>query len=538
MLKISIKKGEIPLNQNSKIKKILKHFNEKNSKTTEPVVSNSSVQFSTALKENEKVLKEVLGKSPDLVYRNFPIHFSKGDSQQVLIVYIDGLVLESAIRDSVLKPLVDREPFLEKSQNVLSQIQERISTKRITEEKDLSKAVQQILKGKVLLMAEEIDSGLLIHVEAFEFLRSVQEPTSEKNVRGARDGFIESASANISLLRRRISHPSLKFDIMKLGEISQTTIVIAYVEGICDSALLKEIKDRLNQIKVDAINNGGEIEQFIEDHPYSIFPTIGNTERPDKGAFLLLEGRILIFCDGDPVGLFVPTFFMDNTKAIEDYYSRPYFSSFVRLLRFAALLISTTLPALYMSALNFSKELIPSDLIVPIIQAREMVPFSLWMELFFMIGMFEVVREAGVRLPQQVGAALSIVGALILGQVAVSAGIVGAPTIVVISITYISAFVLTPIMEIVSLVRIGLLIASMILGPFGLAVLVLGIITHMVSLTSINIPYMAPLAPANLRDFKDTFIRFPTRLLKNRRKSVPNKRDTQIQSLPDTGEKQ
>lgn len=525
------------MNQQSKIKKILKHFKEKNSGTETEFIE-TSLPFSTELNKNEQELKQLLGKSPDLIFRNFPIHFADGDKQQALIVYLDGLVLEAAIRESVIKPLVDDKPLQKDNLQTLGQIQERLSTKRITEENNLSTAIQQMYKGKVLLIVDGIDKGLIIHVEAFEFLRAVEEPTSEKNVRGARDGFIESASANISLLRRRISHPSLKFDVLKLGEISQTTIVIAYVDGICDQALLNRIKDRLNQIKVDAINNGGEIEQFIEDHPYSIFPTIGNTERPDKGAFLLLEGRILIFCDGDPVSLFIPTFFMDNTKAIEDYYSRPYFSSFVRLLRFAAMLISTTLPALYLSALNFNKELIPSDLLVPIIQAREMVPFSLWMELFFMIGMFEVVREAGVRLPQQVGAALSIVGALILGQVAVSAGIVGAPTIVVISITYISAFVLTPMMEIVSLVRIGLLIASMILGPFGLIVTILGLLTHMVSLTSLNVPYMSPLAPAILTDFKDTFIRFPTRLLKNRRRSVPNKKDIKIQSLPDTGEKQ
>ncbi|WP_187118936.1 spore germination protein [Bacillus marasmi] len=524
------------MKQNSKINKILKHFKEKNN-GTETIPNHTLAKFSTKLEENETALKKLLGKSPDLIYRNFSLNFSEGHSVQTLIIFIDGLVLETAVRQSVIKPLVE-EKFQECELKLLNEIKGKISSKRVTEESDPSKVIEEVLKGKLLLMVDGVDTGLIIHVEAFEFLRAVEEPTSEKTVRGARDGFIESTSVNISLLRRRIAHPSLTFDTMKIGEISQTNVVIAYIEGIADPDLINRVKERLKQIKVDAINSGGDIEQYIEDHPYSIFPTIGNTERPDKGAFLLLEGRILVFCDGDPVSLFVPTFFMDNIKAIEDYYSRPYFSSFVRLLRFAAFMISTILPAFYLSALNFNKELIPSDLLVPIIQAREMVPFSLWMELFFMIGMFEVVREAGVRLPQQVGAALSIVGALILGQVAVSAGIVGAPTIVVISITYISAFVLTPMMEIVSLVRVGLLITSLLFGPFGFIVALLGLLTHMVSLTSLGVPFMSPLAPANLRDFKDTFIRFPSILLKHRRKSVPNKRDVKIQSLPDTGDKQ
>lgn len=222
-------------------------------------------------------------------------------------------------------------------------------------------------------------------------------------------------------------------------------------------------------------------------------------------------------------------FFLDNLKTIEDYNSRPYYSSFIRIIRVFAFIISTTLPALYISALYFNKEMIPSDLLIPIIEEREMVPFSLWLEMFLMILMFEVVREAGVRLPQAVGSALSIVGALILGQVAVTAGLVGAPTIVVISISYISAFIITPIADITALLRIALLISSTMFGMFGLIVALLGLITHMVSLTSLGIPYMAPLAPTYFRDFKDTFIRFPTKWLKQRPTSISNKRSTKIE---------
>lgn len=207
------------------------------------------------------------------------------------------------------------------------------------------------------------------------------------------------------------------------------------------------------------------------------------------------------------------------------------------MLRFVSFVISISLPGIYIAAINFHKVMIPSDMIVPIIQARETVPFPLAMEIAMMILMFEVVREAGVRLPQQIGSALSIVGALILGQVSVSAGLVGAPTIIVVSISYIAAFVITPIADVTALLRIGLFIASSLFGGYGLIVAMLGLLTHMISLTSFGIPFMAPFAPFYFQDWKDSLIRLPLRWKKQRPKSIPNQRKTRIRSLPKTGDK-
>lgn len=235
-----------------------------------------------------------------------------------------------------------------------------------------------------------------------------------------------------------------------------------------------------------------------------------------------MEGRIAVFIDGNPVSLIVPYLFIENFMNVEDYNSRPYYSSFIRLMRFFAFFISITLPALYISTLNFNKALIPSDIIVPLIQARETVPFPLALEVIMIILMFEVVREAGVRLPQQIGTAVSIVGPLILGDVAVSAGLIGAPTIVIVSLSYIAAFVITPIADVTALLRIGLFIASSIFGSYGLCIALLALLTHMVSLTSLGVPYMAPFSPTHFRDWKDSFVRFPTRLLKRRPVMVYN----------------
>ncbi|MEN1966776.1 spore germination protein [Lentibacillus sp. N15] len=490
--------------------------------------------FSTKVDENEAHLKKIFGSSKDIIFSSFPIHFHDQDDIKALLVAVDGLTDEDAIRDNVLKPLMNRP--INRPGEDLKRLKEEISVQTIETAADVEKSIYLILKGHVLLLVDGYSHGLLLDLPAYEN-RSVEEPKAEQVVKGAHAGFIESSTTNIALLRRRIPHPALQFESVKIGAYSKTEITIGYVKDIADPNLVKRVKQRLHKIKLDAINSSGEIEQLIEDHPFAIFPTIGNTERPDSAASLLMEGRVIILADGDPVSLYVPLLFLENMKNIEDYISRPYYSSFIRLLRFLAFFVSIILPATYIAVVNFHKVMIPTDLIVPLIQERETVPFPLSVEILIMILMFEVVREAGIRLPVQIGSALSIVGALILGEVSVTAGLVGAPTIVVVSLSYIATFVITPIADVTALLRIGLFIASSMFGAYGLFMALLGLLTHMVSLTSLGVPYMAPFGPFYFRDIKDTFIRLPLRWQKQRPKSIPTKKTTKITSLPKTGDK-
>lgn len=497
--------------------------------------STNQQTFSTDLKQNEKAIRELLGYSQDVQLTKFKIQLKKGKQLDAMVVAIDGLVDEEAKRNNILKPLL--EPPLEEDEEDLQAIQSRLSVKQADIEENIEKALKQLLKAQALLLVDGFPKGMLIAIEGFE-IRAIEEPETEKTVRGPREGFIESISVNLSFLRRRISHPSLRFETLEIGDYSQTGVTIAYVEDIAKPELINQVKERIQQIKIDMLNSSGEIEQLIEDHPYSIFPTIGNTERPDKAAALLMEGRVCILVDGHPVSLFVPYLFVESIKNIEDYSSRPYYASFVRLLRFFAFTISITFPALYISAVNFNKSLIPSDMVVPITVARETVPFPLALEVIIMILMFEVIREAGIRLPEQVGTAISIVGPLILGEVAVASAIVGAPTVIIVSISYIAAFVTTPIADVTALLRIALFVAASIFGSYGLVVALLATFTHMVSLTSFGVPYMAPFSPLHFRDWKDAFVRFPTKLLKNRPESIPNQRSKKVTSVPDTEGKQ
>jgi len=522
------------LSPSGKIKQMLRNlFNKKKSSQT---FNRNAVPISSNLSLNEKTIKEKLGSSDDIMFTKFNITVGDGQKINALMVAVDGLVDEDLKRENILKPLQLKSLDYKPNSN-LDQVQDQMQVKNIEVTSDLHDALNQVLLAKMFVLVDGYAKGLLIKGEGYE-VRAISEPTNEQTVRSSHEGFVESNGVNMSMIRRRVVDQNLRFESFELGKLTKTDVKLAYIEGLTDPGIVQRVRKRLEQIEVDAINSDGEIEQLIEDHPYSIFPTVGNTERPDKAASLLTEGRIVILTGGTPIVLFGPNLFLENFTHIEDYTSRPYYSSLVRLTRFIAFFISIFSPALYLTALNFEKNLIPSDLVVPIIQARELVPFPLVMEMLIAVLLYEIVREAGVRLPQSVGSALSIVGALILGEVAVSAGLIGAPTIVVVSLSYIASFVITPIADVVSILRVVLIAAAGVFGSFGIVMVSLGLLTHGVMLTSFGVPYMAPFSPFYFRDWKDAFIRIPTRLLKRRPKSIPMQKRDRITSVPETEEKQ
>lgn len=493
-----------------------------------------NIPISRDLQENIQMIKEALGDSMDVTISACKISIKEGKDLEASLISIDGLVDEAVIRESILRPL--HSIMLEElPDQQLDLLREHIHVKGITRTDRFDEALIEVLKARILLLVDEYTKGLLIEAEDYN-VRAIEEPSNELTVRGSGEGFIESLAVNMTMIRRRVIHPNLRFIDFELGELTKTSVVVCYLEGIADPKIVNLIHQRLNSIHIDSINNDGDIEELIEDHPYSIFPTVGNTERPDKAANLLIEGRVVVLINGSPFALYGPMLFLENFSNIEDYISRPYYSSLLRLIRFLAFLLCIYGPALYLTALNFEQNLIPSDLVVPIMQARELVPFPLLIELLIAVVMFEIVREAGVRLPKQIGSALSIVGALILGEVAVTAGLIGSPTIVVISISYIASFIITPVVDVAALLRILFLIASSLFGSYGIVMLSLALINHMVSLTSFGVWYMAPFSPFYYKDWKDLFIRLPIRLLKFRPQSIPNRKPVLMRTVSDPGD--
>jgi spore germination protein KA len=343
--------------------------------------------------------------------------------------------------------------------------------------------------------------------------RSVVEPVAENVVRGPRQGFTEEMGANISLLRRKIKSTKLKTKYLEIGKQTSTSVAVVFVEGLAAPNLVAEVFRRLETIQIDGVLESAYIEELIRDSPNSPLPTIGSTERPDTVAARLLEGRVAIVVDGTPFVLTVPSLFIEGFQASEDYYSRPYFASFVRFIRFIAFTITLLAPGLYVALESFQPELVPTPLLLTMAAAVEGTPFPAVVEALLMVVIFELLREGGIRLPVTIGPALSIVGALIIGDAAVKAGLIGAPMVIVIAITAVSSFLVVSHTDAVTLLRFALVIMAGFLGIYGIGVGLIAILFHLCSLRSFGLTYLSPIDPISWSHLKDTFIRAPMRFL-------------------------
>ena len=341
--------------------------------------------------------------------------------------------------------------------------------------------------------------------------RQVSEPTSQTVIRGPKDSFVESLSTNQSLIRRRIRNKNLYFEEFIIGNETKTKINLVYVKGIANEEIIEEIRTRLNKINVSAIFESANIEELIADKTLTVFPLALNTERPDTVAGNIMEGKIGIIVDGTPFVLLVPAVFTDFFVSSEDYYHNFFVSSFIRILRYISFMIVLITPAAYVGLLTYDQEMIPTNLLISIIAQREGVPFPAVVEVFIMEFTFEILREAGIRMPRAVGQTVSIVGALVVGQAAAQAGLISNIMVIIVAITATANFV-APVYSLAAatrMLRFVLIIISAFFGLYGILLGLIVMVAHLASLRSFGVPYLAPVAPLNLKDQKDVFVLFP-----------------------------
>lgn len=457
----------------------------------------------TDINRNITMLQAVLDKPEGMLYRRF-----QAGGCSALLVALIGIVDKEVLNEHILSPMMKLGHALPEEKR-LSFLQDSVLTvSEIQEEDDLHLVIEGILHGQAALFLEGERSALLMNAESWKG-RSIEQPLTETVIRGPRDSFVEDLQTNLSLLRKRINHPKLRVDSMTVGYMTRTKVVLVYLEGIVNQDVLGEVKRRLQGIRTDAILESGYIEQYIEDSPYSLFPTIANTEKPDIAAARILEGRVAIFVDGTPLVLTVPDLLISHFQVSEDYYSRPFYASLVRLLRILSFFTTIMLPGLFMAVQYYHPILIPYSLLVSLAKSREGVPFQLYLEVILMILVFEVIREAGVRMPKPIGQAVSIVGALILGQAAVEAGLVGIPVVVVVAFAGVSTFLIHSLVEPISILRIAFALAGATLGIYGILLCGMLVVTHLASIRSFGVPYASPLFPLVWKDWKDTIFRLP-----------------------------
>jgi spore germination protein KA len=456
-------------------------------------------------------VKNLLGENDDFTIR----HFHVFGQYPAAMMYFSNIVDQKMINVDILKPLMYVPPHLEGKKIEQHQLKEVLLNEALHHsegnlEKNLSKLIEAVSRGETLVVVKGLDEAIHIDTRNVE-KRGIEQPQTEQVIRGAREGFIETLGTNIALLRYRLQTPNFCVKTMKIGRLTKSKVAICYIKGIVNPALVEEVLNRLSIIDIDGIIDAGYLEQFIEDHHISPFPQVQHTERPDKTVAMMLEGRVAIIVDGSPFALIVPAVFTQFYQTLDDYSERFLMASLVRLIRVMALIVSLLLPSLYVSVISFNPELMPTDFAVAVAGGRAGVPFPASLEVLVMEISMEVLREATLRLPQQVGGALSIVGVLVIGQAAVAAGFVSPITVVVVALTTIGSFATPAYNAAIALrmLRFPVVILAGVFGLYGVMVGFILIMNHILSLKSFGVPYLSPIVPGNFQGMKGSFVRAP-----------------------------
>jgi spore germination protein KA len=468
-------------------------------------------KITSKLEDTIDFVYNLLGENDDFVVRRFHIF----GNYPAAMMYFSNFVDQAIINSDILKPMMYLPEYLQGKEINPFQLQEVILKEALYHsegkvELKLSNLVEAILSGETVVVVQGLPSAFRVSTRKVE-KRSIEQPQTEQVIRGSREGFIEQLGTNITLLRYRLPTPNFRVKSMKIGRLTKSKVAICYLEGVVNPSLVQEVKNRLSTIDIDGVLDSGYLEQFIEDHHFSPFPQVQNTERPDKAIAQLIEGRVVILVDGSPLALIVPAVFSQFYQTMDDYSERFLMSSLVRLIRLVALVFSLIFPSLYVSVISFNPELIPTEFAVAVAGGRAGVPFPAITEVLVMEIFMEVLREATLRLPQQVGGALSIVGVLVVGQAAVAAGFASPITVVVIALTTIGSFATPAYNAAIALrmLRFPLIILAGIFGLYGVMIGLILIVNHMLSLKSFGVPYMSPIVPGSFPGMKDTVIRAP-----------------------------
>ena len=424
------------------------------------------------------------------------------------IAFCDGVVNSAIINDNILRPLmisgsiVPGPSLLDTLQNQVVQIAEAQQTA------DFLKIIEAVSYGDTVLFADGIAMALILNTKCFA-TRSVTEPDNEKILSGPREGFTESIMENLSFLRRRMRTNELKMKFISLGRRTQTSVCVCYLNGIANQGIVDEVFRRLGRIDIDAILDSNYITELIRDEKWSLFRTMGYTERPDVVVARVLEGRIAIVVDGTPVVLTVPYLFIENFQSSEDYYLSFYYTSFSRILRIIGFFLTIGVPGIYIAVVAFHHEMLPTPLLINIAAQRQSVPLPAAVEAFVMLVVFDILRETGIRMPSNVGQALSIVGALVIGQAAVEAKLVAAPMIIVVATTGITNLLVPKLNAPVIYLRFFVLALSSIFGFFGFVLSTSCMLIHMYNLTSFGVPQISLGGSFQFQGMKDQTIRAP-----------------------------
>jgi spore germination protein KA len=461
--------------------------------------------LSVSLEENVKRMDSLFDRVSTMLSRRFQNAESKAE---FCIYFSDGITNSMLVNEHLVEPLIlSRE--LRRGGGLFEQVKSQaVQANYVTESTDLNEIIEAITYGDTLLLVDGSSKGLLISSKNFS-LRGITEPEGEKVLSGPREGFTEGIMMNLSMLRRRLRTSDLKLEFQALGRHSKTAVCIAYMDNIVNKRILRELQRRLKHIDMDCVLDSNYLVEYIAEKSFLGLNTTGATERPDVITAKLMEGRIAVFVDGSPVVLTVPYLMIENFQSNEDYYMNPIYASYGRILRILCFFMAILIPGVYIAVVGYHHEILPSSLMLSFAGGRQSVPLPASIECFIMLVVFDILRETGVRMPGHLGSALSIVGALVIGQSAVEAKLVAAPMVIVVAISGITILLVPRLSTTGLLMRYGCLILGSSLGFAGIVIGVSILVTHIFNLESYGIPLLTPTQRLHYQDVKDTFFRAP-----------------------------
>ncbi|MEN6327178.1 MAG: spore germination protein [Syntrophomonas sp.] len=471
--------------------------------------------LSKSLEQNRAIIDEIFDHCDDLIIHEFVLGPDK--KTRALLVYINSLVKDELLQTGLMQAIlnVHYDSSREMSMNWLKEAV--VPTGKVATENSWVEVTDSICTASVALIIDGQNGALVIEFPN-DNKRPVSQPITQSATAGPAEAFNEDLNTNMGLLRRRFPTSRLAVEAMQIGLITKTPVNLVYLKGYVREGLVDEVRERLSRIKVDSILSSGQIDEHLQDNPYSPFTGIDSSERPDRVASILLEGGVSLIIGGTPFALLLPTTIATLMTTSDDYGFRYWYASFIRLIRWSALFTAALAPALYVALISFHQELIPPALLVTVVSNREGVPFPAFLEAFLMELTFETLREAGVRLPRTFGQTISIVGTIVVGQAAVGAGLVSSGMVVVVALTAIASYTIASVKlaNAIRLLRFFFMFAGAFLGLFGIMAAVSLLSLHLCSLRTFGVPYLSPLAPLSLGDLKDTFIRVPNWMMQNR----------------------
>lgn len=439
----------------------------------------------------------------DFIFRELHI---KSVNRDAVIFFLYGMVKEEIVEEHVIEPLLVETLSSAPNEDLGSTLMKRIiQGKNVKKVENYKILTDEILMGNTLLLIQGYNKAISIGTTGYEH-RAVEKPTNENTLKGPKEAFTESEQANRSLVRKALRHEKLVSESVRIGERAIDDVYVMYVKGLANQNLIDEVKRRINEVNVSSIQSLSLLEQYLEDRTYSIIPTILSTERPDRVVSFLLEGYVAIFMDGSPCALIAPVTFFSFFHNPEDQYQRWLYGNFIRLIRIISIFVALFTPGLYIAVSSYHIDMIPTDLVLAIAASREQLPFPAIIEVIIMELSFELLREAGVRIPTPIGPTIGIVGALILGQAAVQANVVSPILVIIVAITGLGSFAI-PELSLSFIVRIGrfaFFAAGAFMGFYGVAACLTMSIAYISTVKSFGIPWLSPLSP-HYRSSKDLF---------------------------------